>query len=345
MESFKPMGSTVSGWIDEHSTTLSDVAWWSLWDRVATTALGDPDGEVTGNALQVAMNSSAGQLAEALIKRLAARPTDTRPREEFLKGLSTLIAARGRPGYLARIRLVVDVAMLFEHVPDWTKKNLLPLFDWTHPEAREVWIARKYARWIGAPELFGLTKKPLFDLFSRDDVGAEEVCSYAEWLVVALIAKRKDNVPYSLTEAEVRAALRHAARIALPAVADRLAREMAQANSGDKITLWESVIGPIFQGAWPLDIDLQTPAATFALVHLLRASEEAFPLAADAVLPFIRADIRHIHSTIVSLSTATEVVFTSAPAKMLDVVSAVVGDTEPGTVYGLGQVLDRMALV
>lgn len=84
------------------------------------------------------------------------------------------------------------------------------------------------------------------------------------------------------------------------------------------------------------------PPATFALVHLLRASEEAFPLAADAVLPFIRADIRHIHRTIASLSTAPEVVFTSAPAKMLDVVSAVAGDTELGTVYGLGQVLDRI---
>ena len=185
-------------------------------------------------------------------------------------------------------------------------------------------------------------KQPLLNLFAREGIGAEVIRTYAEWFVVVLIAKRKDNIPYPLTEAEVRAALRHAARNALPAVANRLAREMARAKSGGKIQLWKTVIGPIFQGAWPLDVDLQTPAATYALVHLLRASEEAFPLAADAVLPFIRADIRHIHSTIVSLSTAPEVVFTSAPAKMLDVVSAVAGDTELGTVYGLGQVLDRI---
>ena len=342
LESFKPIGSTVSWWLDEHSTTLSDAAWWSVWDRVATTSLGDPDGEVTGNALQVAMNSSAGQLAGALIKRLATRPSDTRQREKFLKGLSTLIAAPGRPGYLARIRLAADVALLFERVPDWTKNNLLPLFDWTHPEAPEAWIARKYARSIGSPELFKLTKQPLLNLFAREGIGAEEIRTYAEWFVVVLIAKRKDNIPYPLTEAEVRAALRHAARNALPAVANRLAREMAQAKSGDKIQLWKTVIGPIFQGAWPRDVDLQTPAATYALVHLLRASEEAAPLAADVVLPFIRADIRHIHSTIVSLSTAPETVFTSAPKKMLDVAAAVVGNTESVTVFGLGQVLEQI---
>ena len=342
LETITPMGSTVSGWLDEHSTTPSDAAWWPLWDRVATTALADPDGAVSGEALQAAMNSSAGQLAEALIKRLATRPSEMGQREEILRGLNTLIAAPDRLGYLARIRLAADVALLFERVPDWTKNNILPLFDWTHPEAPEAWIARKYARSIGSPELFKLTKQPLLDLFAREGIGAEEIRTYAEWLVVVLIAKRKDNIPYPLTEAEVRAALRHAARNALPTVAHRLAIEMAQATSENKLRIWQTVVGPIFQGVWPLDVDLQTPAATFPLVHLLRASEEAFPKAADAVIPFIRPDTRPSHSTIYSLGDAPEVLFASSPPKMLDLVAAVVGDTAPGTVYGLMQVLDRI---
>lgn len=341
-EAFTPMGSTVSGWLDEHSTTLSDAAWWPLWHRIVTTALGDPDGVVTGNVLQVALDSPAGQLAGAMIKRLAARASETRQREEILKGLSTLIAALGRPGYLARIRLVADVALLFERVPDWTKNNILPLFDWTHPEAPEAWIARKYARSIGSPELFELTKHSLLDLFEREGIGAEEIRAYAEWLVVVLIAKRKDDIPYRLTEAEVRAALRRSARSALPTVAHRLAIEMAHAQPGNKIPIWEAVIGPIFQGAWPLDVDLQTPAATFPLVHLLRASEKAFPKAADAVIPFIRPDPPPSHSAIYSLCNAPDVLFASSPARMLDLVAAVVGDTELGTVYGLNQVLDRI---
>ena len=160
--------------------------------------------------------------------------------------------------------------------------------------------------------------------------------------MVVLIAKRKDNIPYPLTEAEVRAALRHAARNALPTVAHRLAIEMAQATSENKLRIWQTVVGPIFQGVWPLDVDLQTPAATFPLVHLLRASEEAFPKAADAVIPFIRPDTRPSHSTIYSLGDAPEVLFASSPPKMLDLVAAVVGDTAPGTVYGLMQVLDRI---
>ena len=74
----------------------------------------------------------------------------------------------------------------------------------------------------------------------------------------------------------------------------------------------------------------------------LRASEEAFPDAVDVVIPFIRPDDHRSSSTIFSLADAPEVLFTSAPAKMLDLAAAIVGDAEPGSVYALSQVLDQI---
>jgi hypothetical protein len=48
--------------------------------------------------------------------------------------------------------------------------------------------------------------------------------------------------------------------------------------------MWQTVVGPIFQGAWPIDADLQTSHATFKLVQLLLATGQAFGEAAPVII-------------------------------------------------------------
>jgi hypothetical protein len=102
------------------------------------------------------------------------------------------------------------------------------------------------------------------------------------------------------------------------------------------------VIGPVFESIWPLDADLQSPSLTFYLVHILRASGNAFPHAADVIIPFIRPEDPRQHTSVYSISTADDIVYASSPEKMLDLVAAVVGDAPSRSVYGLKGVLDRI---
>ncbi|MCK1709080.1 MULTISPECIES: hypothetical protein [unclassified Bradyrhizobium] len=95
----------------------------------------------------------------------------------------------------------------------------------------------------------------------------------------------------------------------------------------------------------PLDVELQTPAATFTLVRILLASGEAFPEAADVIIPFIQPDDPRSQSTVHSIAEADEAFYKAAPSKMLDMLVAVVGDAPPGSVYALGKALSRLRTI
>jgi hypothetical protein len=125
-------------------------------------------------------------------------------------------------------------------------------------------------------------------------------------------------------------------------VAHRLAMEMERASPSEKTTKWDNVVGPVFQSIWPLDAELQMPASTFKLVQILRNSGEAFPEAAEVIIPFIRAEDPRRHTSIYSISEAPDILFSSAPDKMVDLISAVVGDAPTQSIYNLNKVLDRI---
>jgi hypothetical protein len=294
------------------------------------------------DALTDALGSPAGQLAEILIKKGTRGSTGNEMTAESLRRFDQLIHAAGQPGFLARIRLAAEVSVLFERAPSWTRAKIVPLFDWSCPDAADAWAARKYSSYIGSPELFGLTKQPFLEIFERNDVAAEDLRTFADWLTVILIANQLRDDRYPLTGPEARMALRRAGDKALPSVGHRLAIEMEKAKSHEKITTWRTVVGPVFQAIWPLDIELQTPASTFKLTQILRATGDAFPEAADAIIPFIRPDDPNSHTTVYSIARAPEEFYASAPTKILDLLTAVVGDAAPGSVHSLSTALDRI---
>ena len=205
-----------------------------------------------------------------------------------------------------------------------------------------MWSARSFSNYIGVPELVRLTKAPFLELFARADTPPKQLCSYANWLTVMALANQAHDAGYPFTMTEIRSVLRRADERALQNVAHRLALEMEKAKPGRKIEVWRNSVGPVFQGIWPLDIDLQTPATTFKLVQILRATDDAFPEAADVITPFIRPERPGRHHTVFSISKADDILYTSSPSKMLELVSTVVGDPPPASVYALTQVLTRI---
>src|SRR4051812_8777877 len=141
-----------------------------------------------------------------------------------------------------------------------------------------------------------------------------------------MLANQAHAAGYPLTAAEARFALRQAGPRSLTDVGHRLAIAMEKAKPDEKVATWRNIVGPVFQSIWPLDIELQTPSSTFKLVQILRACGNAFPEAADVIIPFIQPEDPRRHTSIHSLSAADDIIYSTSPHKMLDLLAAVVGE-------------------
>jgi hypothetical protein len=289
-----------------------------------------------------ALNAPAGRLAEVLIKRLTKGDDGREMPDEVRTRFDKLIAAPGKFGTLARVRLAAEVSLLYERAPLWTAEKIVPLFDWSSPEAPLMWSARKYSNYIGSPELFRVMKHFFLAMFTRIDVPEEELHTFADWLAAIILANQAHDAGYPLTSPEARSALRQAGARSLTDVGHRLAIEMEKTKSDEKLAKWQNVVAPVFQSIWPLDIELQTPSSTFKLVQILRACGNAFAEAADVIIPFIRSEDPRQHTSIYSLSEADDLLYSSAPEKMLDQLAAVVGDAPARSMFGLSKALVRL---
>jgi hypothetical protein len=229
-----------------------------------------------------------------------------------------------------------------EPQPKWTTANLLPSFHWDSPDALAMWAARKYSNHIGSPELFRLTKKPFVELFSRPDVPEEDLRLFSDWLAAILLANQAGKAGYPLSTIEVRSILRRAGSSSLSSFAHRLATQMESATSAQKAKVWSETVGPVFHGAWPLDVELQTPTVTFKLVQILLATGAAFEDAAKIIIPFIRPEDPRHHSSVFAISEANAEIYGVAPTEMLKLLSAVAGDAPDHTIYGLKKALTKL---
>jgi hypothetical protein len=339
---FSKIANTASWWLNEKAKALDDKLLWPLWDKIEAVAAQNPMEAHDGDALTDSINTPAGRLAEVLIRRMAKGENGKEMNYTIQRRFDTLASALGRFGELARIRFAAEVSLLFDRAPVWTAERIVPLFNWRSPEAANFWNARKYSNYIGSPKLFELTKASYLEMFGRPDIAEDDLRVYGTWLAVIMIANRSKGAGYPIAPTEARSALRAAGERALSSVAHRLAIEMEAAKPEEKVAKWRNVVGPVFGSIWPLDAELQSPGVTFSLVHILRGTGRAFPEAAEAIIPFIRSEDQRQQTSIYSISGADDVLFTSSPEKMLDLVAAVVGDAPSPKLYGLTRSLDRI---
>lgn len=290
--------------------------------------------------LTESINHPSGRLTDVLLRKLLEGSKNEEIAEPLRTRFDKLLTAGGRFGCLARVRLAAEVSVLFERAPQWTTEKVIPLFQWSSPDAAAAWSARKYARYIGSTELFRLTKQPFLSLFERKDVSDEDIRIYASWLTTIMIANQADESGYPITSAEARSLLRKAGVKSLSSVAHGLAMEMERAKTEEKLLKWRDVVGPVFQSIWPLDVELQTSASTFKLVQILRASGAAFPHAVEVILPFIRPDDHRGRSTVNSVSSFDDMLYSSFPERMLDLIAAVVGERAGHGAHGVGKALE-----
>src|SRR5208283_1764616 len=155
------------------------------------------------------LNAPPGQLAEVLLGKVT-KGDGSELSDDVRTRLDRLIDAPGKPGLIARVRLAAHVPYLFDRAPNWTTARLIPLFDWSSPDAADIWSARKYSNHVGSPDLFRLMKQPFLQMFGRSGTPAEDLRTFAEWLTAILIANEADGAGYPLLPTEARSALRRA---------------------------------------------------------------------------------------------------------------------------------------
>ena len=355
---------SASWWLSREVERLPDEGLWKLWDRLVDSVSNDVEEvENDGDLYTKSINAPSGQLAEILLGRWKTPEVGREIPEKIQIRLEKLIGTNGRFGTLARVNIAAEVTRLFEYAPNWTSENILPLFNWSSPDARAVWSAQKYSNYIGSPTFFAKMKEPFLALFARADLGEEDLQCFSAWLVMMMLANQSPNVAYPITLREARVALRQLGERGMRTVVQRLANKMQDAKPEDKESTWDEVVGPVFKGMWPLDTELQTPAATNALVRMLLASGAAFPRAAKDVIPFIRPEnpgegcsifimsISSAYSKELNISSKEldnlsheelNNLFSGYPQIMLDLVAAIVGDQQQPGPYRLAEVLRRV---
>ena len=333
----------LANWLATPQALALDAIFWRLWDRTLANLSEEPDDHNTARYFDRAINTPVGNLAEAILKKLPSTDVDGGFARVIEPRLDALCGLPGHNGVLARVRLGADLAFLHARAPSWTTAWLVPSFVWTDPLALAMWSARVYSSVVGSPALFGLTKEPFLELFGRVDVPSKLKEDYADWLLIPLFSNQAHEAGYPLTFVEARTALRLAGPGALWQIGHLFAVEMEAAKSDEKLRVWRDIVGPVFRGTWPLDVELRTSRANFKLVQMLRASGQAFPEAVDDVIPFLAKESGQGHvTTIHSLGEADAELYELAPRKLLDLVDAIVGDSDAGSVYGLKKVLDRI---
>jgi hypothetical protein len=338
---FEETSSGAAWWMDQVSEKLKAPLLWAVWDLVEQRA--PRRVEILNNdPFGTAVNDAAGHLASVLLKRTTQAKGQIELGRQLRARYERLIGSGDIFALLARVRLSAAIAFLFERAPKWTTANILPSFSWDSMDAPSMWSARKYSNHIGSAELFRLTKKPFLELFSRPDTPDEELRVFSDWLAVILMANRVGNAAYPLTAAEVRSVLRRTGHQSLSSFAHRLAIEMESVKPEEKEKVWSERVGSVFRGAWPLDVELQTPTATFTLVQILLATGSAFGEAATMILPFIRSEEPRSQTSVFSISEASAELYGLAPEKMLDLLSAVAGDAPDRSLYGLNKALNKL---
>jgi hypothetical protein len=338
---FEETASGAAFWMDQVSEKLRAHVLWTVWDLIERRSRRQTE-ILNNDVFGTALNDPSGNLASVLLKR-TPRPKGKRELGKQLRvRYEKLILGDDTFSMLARVRLSAAIAFLFSRAPKWTIENLLPSFRWESPDALAMWSARKYSNHMGSQELFQLTKEPFLELFSRPDVPEEDRHVFSDWLAVILLANQARNASYPLTTTEVRSVLRGAGHTSLSSFAHRLAVEMEGAKLEEKQRVWNETVGPIFKSSWPLDVDLQTPMATLALVQMLLATGPAFSDAATVIIPFIRSESQRDQTSIYFISQASEELYRSVPEKMLDLLAAIAGDAPDGSVYGLRSVLGKL---
>ncbi len=228
--------------------------------------------------LSDALNNPIGELTEGLIKLWYSRDLDDgQGLDEDIEPLLTALCDSEIPAFAnGRLFLCANAISLYRVDEEWTKANLLPLFDW-NLSAYEAKIA--WSGFLWSPRLFVPLIRKLKDEFLQTakhyDALGELSDQYAGLLTFAALDSVEGFLKSEFSLATGRLPEAGLAQ-AIQTVTDGLD------SSGGKIEeFWENRAKPYFRYVWPKSQALLTPRISAAFARLIVSTGDKFPEALD----------------------------------------------------------------
>lgn len=290
VRSWRHIGSVLAEAPDEILTELSHALGWWL-QSIAKTFNGNEDAFFTlirrvielhrNEAIAVdndlmfkAINHPIGHVTKASLSWWYRQSLeDNQGLTDVLKPIFTGLCDTGVSIFrYGRILLASHVISLFRVDGDWSRKYLLPLFEWQRDahEAKGVWEGFLYS-----PRLY----KPLMDSIKLQFLTTAQ--HYAElgklgeqYAALLTFAALDRGDTFTISELSVATHL-------LPADGlERTAQALVNALEGagaQRAEYWRNRVLPYIKSIWPKSRDLITPAISQNLARLCAAAQEAFP--------------------------------------------------------------------
>lgn len=348
-------------WIEEflpEALKADQVKFWLVWDHVfdclnergeeaTQSALGET--RLAGRVVQRSrmtvthgLNSPIGQLVDAIFKSARTWSLDEK-KDDFsplLQRLSSSLSATGEGAGNAAVMISMRYNYLFYHFAQWTKDNLVPMFEPDHPIAEASWRGFVAQSRAASHSAFKAIKPALLALLSHDIDWEDEDqfwSKIAELVVIYAYWSRKGSK--YLSDAEVRTALRSFDASSRAQALWMLGRILNEQNA------WLSFGRHFFEHHWPLERSYQTRQTTSRLLSLLVEIEDHFDLASEKILPLLtplEGDSMFIHRMTTSASGDSSPI-SRHPHGTLTVLDRVFPDSTLNAPYNLREALDEIA--
>lgn len=268
------LAHSVSRWLDVISKEIGrrEDVFFRLCDRILEIEA--DSGVVTDEPVMWAINHPVGNIAQAMLHWWFRRDLeDDQLLPEYLIGrfsrLCDTNVGRFRAG---RIILASRVVTLFRVDPEWTRGNLLSLFDWQNSEIEALsawegflWSPRLY------PPLLEETKKAFLETARHYELLRKYESQYASVLAIASL-ERGDT----FTNSELAAATAELPADGLSDIASTLVRALESAGE-QKVEYWDNRVSVYLKTIWPKSKDVATPRIAEHFAHLCIAAGVRFP--------------------------------------------------------------------
>jgi hypothetical protein len=260
----------------------------ALWDRLLAelSRTNQPIEDQSRSDVTFAMlNSAEGKIGTVLLELYRDVRDEPALRTLVLERIAQLISAPDQLGFLGAAGIIDGLPALFQDDPDWTRKELIPLTNWTSPFASATWsvLLRGQIPQLG---LYAALKPNLLVAGAHAELD-RALDGVASWLLLPLLWRQDPKAPVpDIEPIEVRRALAQAVETVRSSAAYWLSGAIEQLP-GDPAEVWRTRVGPLFRQAWPLEPTARSPGATLHLVRLLMKTGDAFAEAVNLVIPAI----------------------------------------------------------
>lgn len=279
----------IAHWVEKHSSlikpdTPEESFFWSIFRTLAENCTNYKELNQIDDAVSYAINNPIGVISEALIDRFGARKISAGngiPSGELQDSLNYLISSNKISLFAGKIILASRLHYFHLIDPDWTKTNLIPLFDWENfGFAKLIWKGYLRNPRISADLALDLKNYLAIAVSRIDHLGKDGERLIQLFAIVCL------EYPELYKPQEQQNALIQSEADGLGYIAEMFWRSIAgDPKSADNY--WRNRIQPFMKRAWPKSAQFVSEKISRYLSLVAIELHDAFEEALDFLFPFI----------------------------------------------------------